>query len=67
METPTASLCTSLSRDILSNALLKIPSYLSGKTKEQAFRIGHDIADTITALNPSPVKLKFEKARRLTM
>ncbi|KAF8078614.1 hypothetical protein FPV67DRAFT_1465830 [Lyophyllum atratum] len=35
--------------------------YLRGKTKEQAFRIGHDIADTITALNPSPVKLKFEK------
>lgn len=37
-------------------------SYLRGKTKEQAFRIGHDIADTITALNPSPIKLKFEKA-----
>jgi DNA polymerase zeta len=35
--------------------------YLRGKTKEQAFRIGHDIADTITALNPAPVKLKFEK------
>ncbi|GLB36160.1 putative DNA polymerase type-B family protein [Lyophyllum shimeji] len=35
--------------------------HLRGKTKEQAFRIGHDIADTITALNPSPVKLKFEK------
>ncbi|KAF5370238.1 hypothetical protein D9615_010070 [Tricholomella constricta] len=35
--------------------------YLQGKTKEQAFRIGNDIADTITALNPSPVKLKFEK------
>ncbi|KAG5647998.1 hypothetical protein DXG03_007032 [Asterophora parasitica] len=35
--------------------------YLQGKTKVQAFRIGNDIADTITALNPSPVKLKFEK------
>ncbi|KAF9455997.1 hypothetical protein BDZ94DRAFT_1276753 [Collybia nuda] len=35
--------------------------YLRGKTKEQAFRIGNDIADTITAQNPSPVKLKFEK------
>ncbi|THH02839.1 hypothetical protein EW026_g5 [Hermanssonia centrifuga] len=35
--------------------------YLSGKTKDQAFRIGHDIADTITALNPAPIKLKFEK------
>ncbi|KAI0047841.1 hypothetical protein FA95DRAFT_1492015 [Auriscalpium vulgare] len=35
--------------------------YLLGKTKEQAFRIGHDIADTVTKLNPAPVKLKFEK------
>ncbi|KAK0502919.1 hypothetical protein EDD18DRAFT_1345761 [Armillaria luteobubalina] len=35
--------------------------YLHGKTKEQAFRIGQDIADTITALNPAPIKLKFEK------
>jgi len=35
--------------------------YLRGKTKQQAFRIGHDIADNITALNPAPIKLKFEK------
>jgi DNA polymerase zeta len=35
--------------------------YLRGKTKEQAFRIGQDIADTVTARNPSPIKLKFEK------
>ncbi|KAG7452885.1 DNA/RNA polymerase [Guyanagaster necrorhizus] len=35
--------------------------YLHGKTKEQAFRIGQDIADAITALNPPPIKLKFEK------
>lgn len=35
--------------------------YLKGKTKEQAFRIGHDIADTITAMNPAPIKLKVEK------
>ncbi|KAG6890397.1 hypothetical protein C0995_008751 [Termitomyces sp. Mi166 len=35
--------------------------YLRGKTKEQAFRIGQDMADTITASNPAPVKLKFEK------
>ncbi|KAG6851054.1 hypothetical protein H0H93_002946 [Arthromyces matolae] len=34
---------------------------LRGKTKEQAFRIGQDISDTITALNPAPIKLKFEK------
>lgn len=35
--------------------------YLRGKTKEQAFRIGYDMAETITAMNPAPVKLKFEK------
>ncbi|KAI9460572.1 hypothetical protein BJY52DRAFT_1203789 [Lactarius psammicola] len=35
--------------------------YLKGKTKEQAFRIGYDIADAVTRLNPVPVKLKFEK------
>ncbi|CAL1695850.1 unnamed protein product [Somion occarium] len=35
--------------------------YLRGKTKEQAFRIGQDMVDTITAMNPAPVKLKFEK------
>ncbi|KAG2366540.1 hypothetical protein BDR07DRAFT_1395782 [Suillus spraguei] len=35
--------------------------YLQGKTKEQAFHIGYDIADTVTAMNPAPIKLKFEK------
>ncbi|KAG2061849.1 hypothetical protein BDR06DRAFT_945889 [Suillus hirtellus] len=35
--------------------------YLQGKTKEQAFHTGYDIADTITAMNPAPIKLKFEK------
>ncbi|OSD03436.1 hypothetical protein PYCCODRAFT_1409114 [Trametes coccinea BRFM310] len=35
--------------------------YLPGKTKEQAFRIGQDMADTVTQMNPAPVKLKFEK------
>ncbi|KAJ7630949.1 hypothetical protein FB45DRAFT_917030 [Roridomyces roridus] len=34
---------------------------LEGRTKDQAFRIGHEIAATITASNPVPVKLKFEK------
>ncbi|KAJ7783795.1 hypothetical protein DFH07DRAFT_997017, partial [Mycena maculata] len=34
---------------------------LSGRTKDQAFRIGHEIANTITASNPVPIKLKFEK------
>ncbi|KAG1749999.1 uncharacterized protein EDB91DRAFT_1309620 [Suillus paluster] len=35
--------------------------YLHGKTKEQAFHIGYDIADAVTAMNPAPIKLKFEK------
>lgn len=39
--------------------------YLRGRTKDQAFRIGYDISDTITAMNPAPIKLKFEKVHRL--
>ncbi|ETN43371.1 uncharacterized protein HMPREF1541_02530 [Cyphellophora europaea CBS 101466] len=35
--------------------------YLKGRTREQAFDIGEDIAETITRMNPRPVKLKFEK------
>ncbi|XP_034191284.2 DNA polymerase zeta catalytic subunit [Osmia lignaria lignaria] len=34
---------------------------LPGKSKKDAFLIGAEIADTVTAANPSPVKLKFEK------
>ncbi|RXK35490.1 hypothetical protein M231_07268 [Tremella mesenterica] len=34
---------------------------LPGKTKDQAFVIGNQIADAVTAANPKPVKLKFEK------
>ncbi|XP_035472931.2 DNA polymerase zeta catalytic subunit [Scophthalmus maximus] len=34
---------------------------LKGATKEQAFKIGNEIADAVTATNPKPVKLKFEK------
>ena len=35
--------------------------YLNGRTKEEAFDIGEEIAKTITNMNPRPVKLKFEK------
>lgn len=35
--------------------------YLRGRTRDQAFSIGQDIADTITKQNPRPIKLKFEK------
>lgn len=36
---------------------------LPGRSKDQAFKIGNEIADAVTALNPKPVKLKFEKVR----
>ncbi|KAF3917252.1 hypothetical protein AA313_de0201418 [Arthrobotrys entomopaga] len=35
--------------------------YLPGRTKDEAFDIGADIARTITDSNPRPIKLKFEK------
>jgi len=35
--------------------------YLPGKTKEEAFRIGNEMAEAVTKRNPAPVKLKFEK------
>ncbi|KOC60944.1 DNA polymerase zeta catalytic subunit [Habropoda laboriosa] len=34
---------------------------LRGKSRKEAFEIGTEIADTVTAANPPPVKLKFEK------
>ncbi|XP_010788748.1 DNA polymerase zeta catalytic subunit [Notothenia coriiceps] len=47
------SMCVCLSRSLF--VLLK------GATKEQAFKIGNEIAEAVTATNPKPVKLKFEK------
>ncbi|KAK6341913.1 DNA polymerase zeta [Orbilia blumenaviensis] len=35
--------------------------YLPGRTKDEAFDIGADIARTVTDANPRPIKLKFEK------
>ncbi|ODQ66790.1 hypothetical protein NADFUDRAFT_8577, partial [Nadsonia fulvescens var. elongata DSM 6958] len=35
--------------------------YLPGRTKDEAFRIGQEISDTVTKNNPPPIKLKFEK------
>ncbi|KAF7535932.1 hypothetical protein G7054_g4945 [Neopestalotiopsis clavispora] len=35
--------------------------YLPGRSRDQAFDIGNEIAKTITDMNPRPVKLKFEK------
>ncbi|KAG0078495.1 DNA polymerase zeta, partial [Podila epicladia] len=35
--------------------------HLKGRTRKEAFEIGYDISETITRMNPQPVKLKFEK------
>jgi DNA polymerase zeta len=35
--------------------------YLKGRTRDQAFNIGEEIAAAVTAANPRPIKLKFEK------
>ncbi|KAJ9328250.1 hypothetical protein DTO027B5_1745 [Paecilomyces variotii] len=35
--------------------------YLKGRSREQAFDIGEEIAKTVTEMNPRPIKLKFEK------
>ncbi|KAG7917801.1 hypothetical protein KL927_002544 [Ogataea polymorpha] len=35
--------------------------YLPGKSKADAFKLGREISNHITSLNPSPVRLKFEK------
>ncbi|KAM7220031.1 hypothetical protein V8F06_004545 [Rhypophila decipiens] len=35
--------------------------YLKGRTRQQAFDIGAEMAKAITNLNPRPIKLKFEK------
>lgn len=37
--------------------------YLPGKSKDEAFRIGDEIAVRVTTVNPRPIKLKFEKVR----
>ncbi|MCD7446604.1 hypothetical protein HAX54_010796, partial [Datura stramonium] len=34
---------------------------LEGRSIEEAFRIGHEIASEVTAMNPNPVTLKMEK------
>lgn len=35
--------------------------YMKGRTREEAFKIGDEIAKAITDMNPRPIKLKFEK------
>lgn len=35
--------------------------YLKGKSRDEAFTIGEEIAKEVTKMNPRPVKLKFEK------
>lgn len=35
--------------------------HLKGRSLEEAFRIGKEIASAVTAMNPDPVTLKLEK------
>lgn len=35
--------------------------HLKGRSKDEAFKIGKEIAEAITKVNPRPIKLKFEK------
>ena len=35
--------------------------HLEGRTRDQAFDIGNEIAKAVTDMNPRPIKLKFEK------
>ncbi|KAJ5116216.1 hypothetical protein N7456_000564 [Penicillium angulare] len=35
--------------------------HLKGRTRDQAFDIGEEIAQAVTDMNPRPIKLKFEK------
>ncbi|XP_071115137.1 uncharacterized protein [Haliotis cracherodii] len=35
--------------------------HLEGRSKDEAFKIGQEIADAVTAMFPKPIKLKFEK------
>lgn len=35
--------------------------HLPGKSKDEAFDIGNEIASAVTDMNPRPIKLKFEK------
>ncbi|KAF7128823.1 hypothetical protein CNMCM5793_003732 [Aspergillus hiratsukae] len=35
--------------------------YLKGRTRDEAFDVGEEIAKAVTDINPHPIKLKFEK------
>lgn len=39
--------------------------HLPGRSKEEAFVVGEEIADVVSAANPFPMKLKMEKVRGL--
>ena len=65
--TQTRELAESLQLDVVYGDTDSLFIYLRGKTKEQAFRIGNDISETITKMNPAPIKLKFEKVACLEL
>lgn len=35
--------------------------HFPGRSKDEAFVLGQEIADAVTAMFPSPIKLRFEK------
>lgn len=52
---------TSLSLQVIYGDTDSLFVLLEGRTIPQAFRIGNEMAEQITARNPRPIKLKFEK------
>lgn len=34
---------------------------LPGRSKDEAFKLGKEMAEAVTSLNPAPITLKFEK------
>jgi hypothetical protein len=45
---------------------IRILFLLQGRSREEAFRVGAEIAAAVTAANPPPVTLKFEKVGQPT-
>ena len=60
-----SSLFLSLSLPISPSLCRSLFVLLKGASKDEAFRIGREITERVTADNPKPVKLKFEKASKM--
>ena len=60
---PTQSVTQSISCGVVCSMFV----LLEGRTKDEAFVIGQEIADAVTNDNPKPVKLKLEKVLCLSV